>query len=253
MKKITITNCLNNEEWLLIENINDLFSYTITLKNKVEYQTKRLILSQASVDRWDHMLTNNSEGAIFSASIIKATHFGGSPLKELDLLFSDKIKNMLQELKKGKILLVNSVGGYCTIKNDDIINVEKEEVLPIEVKTYQVKQGTKYINIENDDKLEKDVEQYLSKRDPNFSYVLNLYTFNQEELLAVFNNFKSQGGEILYVYTTGIDLSQMKLYIEVAILAGIKKIELKIKNGINEQHTKILNSFSQKEIDFVIL
>lgn len=252
MKKITLSEKNINGEWLLIENISELLDYTISLKRKVISYTERLLASKVAVDRWDHMITNTEEGAILSAVLSKTKNLGGRPLFEFDNMFSLKIQNMLKEIKNGKKILINSVGGYCTMQEDWKILSEKDEEL-ISIKTYNIKNNTKYINIENDDVLEDETKKYLSNKDNNFSYILNLHTFSEKELIEVFKEFKKSNGQILYVYTTGLNIPQMETYIESAYFSGINEIELKITSEITQKHKEIFQRFRDKNVKITIL
>lgn len=233
MKKVTVSEKYVEGEWLLIETIDDLLEYVTSLKQNVISLSQRLIKSGAPVSRWDHMITKNDAGAILAGVVTKMNTFGCRPLLEMEDLTSRKVKDMLSYIQKGKKLLVNDVGGYCSMMDDWEITSEKE-ISIVEVKTYEIKENTKYINIENDDILESFSKKYLESVDKNYSHIVNLHSFTKEQLTEVFSQFKKAGGEVLYVYTSGINVPQMYEYTEAAIKAGIFKIEFDFNSGINE-------------------
>ena len=96
--------------------------------------------------------------------------------------------------------------------------------------------------------MEDFAKKYLSKKDECYSYVLNLYSFSQEELRAIFEEFKQEGGEILYVYTTGLNVPQMYAYTEAAMKAGIKNFEFDFNSGINDDIKTYLTETEKKGV-----
>ncbi len=247
MKKVTISDKYVEGEWLLIETIDDLLEYVASMKQNIASLSQRLIKSGAPVSKWDHMITKNDAGAILAGVVTKMNTFGCRPLLEMEDLATKKVKDMLFYLQKGKKLLVNDVGGYCSMLDHWKIIFEKE-ISVIEFKTYEIKENTKYINIENDDVLEDFSKKYLESVDKNYSHIVNLHSFTKEQLFDVFSQFKKAGGEVLYVYTSGINVPQMYEYTESAIKAGILKIEFDFNSGMNENIEKYIKETLAKGV-----
>lgn len=234
MKKVVISGHCIQGEWILLNNMDELYEYAMSLRHKVISYTQRLLKSGAPVSRWDHMITQTEEGAILKAVVNKTSALGGRPIVEMGSLLTQKIQSMMNHIKNNQPVLVNEVGGYCVL-HDSWEIISEKEFFPLSVKTYVINENTKYINIENDEILEKVAEKYLLSIDKNFSYILNLHSFTKNELLDVFNQFKDNGGQALYVYTSGINIPQMYEYIDAAAKAQINIIEIEFNSDITEK------------------
>ena len=95
-----------------------------------------------------------------------------------------------------------------------------------------INENTKYINLENDPKLEKYSENYLKDKDVNYSYITNLSSHTNNQLKAIFKEFISKGGTTVYVYTTGMKIQQMYDYFNTAVDTGLSSFEFEFNSEI---------------------
>ena len=116
---------------------------------------------------------------------------------------------------------------------------------PTEEATYEIKENTKYINLENDAELEKHTLKHFKEVDPNYSYVCNLRSFSQAELIKIFKEFKANGGETAYLYTTGFDVDQVFEYSYALQEAGITKIDFEFNSGITDKLQDALDTLGE--------
>lgn len=233
MRTVVVKMPHGEGEWIMLSTPEELLEYSAHVSEKVVEQTTRLLKSQANPNRWDHMITATPEGSILAGALASCKIKGGRPIFEMDAVMQRKFMNMLEHIAKGEHVLVNSRGGYCTMHED--FEILSTSVLDTGFKpTHVINKNTTYINLENDPELENRTKQYLGERDPNFSYVLNLRKYDKTALTAVFNDFKANGGKIVHVYTTGMDVPQMYDYFEAAQTAGLNDFVFEYNSGISE-------------------
>lgn len=230
LRNVTIQGKYIEGTWLLLENFNELTEYMEFTSGRVIEQITRLMRSKVSPERWDHMITRTPEGGILAASIMYCQTHGKSPLLEMDGIVQQKFLNMADKISKGQKILVNSLGGYCSMSDDVKIISETTFETSFEL-TYTVNKKTQYINLENDPELEERTRQYLGERDPNYSHILNLHKFSKEDLVKVFTEFKENGGSIVHVYTTGTNVPQMYEYFDAAKEAGLNDFVFEFNAG----------------------
>lgn len=232
MKQVTISGPYIEGQWLLIDSPAVLMEYIELTSGKVVEQMKRLIRSKASVERWDHMITPTDEGNILAATIMYCKTNNKNPVIEMDGIIQQKFLTMLDNLSKGRTLLVNPLGGYCFMAdNYQILNsVEYDAGFK---PTHVIQRNTRYINLENDPQLEERTKSYLGELDKNYSYILNLHKYDKKALFDVFDEFKHNGGEIVHVYTTGTNVPQMYDYFEAALKAGLSDFVFEFNEGIS--------------------
>ena len=72
--------------------------------------------------------------------------------------------------------------------------------------------STKWINLENDPKLESYTIENLGSIDNKFSYILKSGSLSQIDIIDILNKFKSNGGTGIWQYTTG-------MYIQIIYIA----------------------------------
>lgn len=233
MRNVTVKMPHGEGEWIIISNTAELMEYFEFVSGKVVDQTTRLIKSKAPSERWDHMITQSHEGSILAAAVLDCKINGGSPILKMDSHLQNKFLTMLDYVVEGKELLVNRMGGFCwmvpeyQILNTSIVDTGFKP-------TYIINDNTKYINLENDPDLEARTKEFLGAIDPNFSYVLNLHKHSEEELVKIFNDFKSKGGQFVHVYTTGMNVPQMYEYFSAAIKAEIDNFVFEFNSGISD-------------------
>lgn len=231
MQKVTVKSKYMSGSWLLISNIEELTQYMKHTSDNVAKLVLGLMRDSVPVDRWDHCVTKDSAGAILKGTLIHCQFNGESPVLSIDKVMLEKFSNMMKYVIEGKKLLINCVGGYCSAPEDATFIFEEEMDLSFKP-TYLVKDNTKYINLENDPKLEEYSKNYLNKKDNNYSYITNLSSHTNEQLEVIFKEFKSKGGEVVYVYTTGLKVQQMYDYFNTAVKAGIQTFEFEFNVDI---------------------
>lgn len=230
LRNVTIQGRYIEGTWLLLETFNELTEYMEFTSGRVVQQITRLLKSKVGPERWDHMITRTPEGGILAAAIMYCHTHGKSPLLEMDGIIQKKYLNMADKIAKGEKLLVNPLGGYCTMGDDVSILSETTFETAFQL-TYTIKKNTQYINLENDPELEERTRQYLGERDPNYSHILNLHKFSKKDLVTVFTEFKENGGSIVHVYTTGTNVPQMYEYFEAAKEAGLNDFVFEFNSG----------------------
>jgi len=240
LRNVTIQGKYIEGTWLLIENFNELTEYMEFTSGRVSDQITRLLKSKVGPERWDHMITRTPEGSILAASIMYCQAHGKNPLLEMDGIIQKKYLNMIDKLVKGQKLLVNPLGGYCTM-GDDVEILSETSFETASKLTYAINKNTQYINLENDPELEERTRQYLGERDPNYSYILNLHKFSKEDLVKVFTEFKANGGSIVHVYTTGTNVPQMYEYFDAAKEAGLNDFVFEFNSGTGNGIDRFIN------------
>ncbi len=255
MKKALVTYPYNqgDHEVVLIENLNDLQDYTSYLQKSTLSKSQSLLKSKVPISRWDHCVGGGTAGdGVWAHSISKSSIKGTNPLWEVDNIVFTKVGNMLEYILRGDTLIVNSKGGYSPLKEGFEI-IERSIWEEDKTKWVSLKEGTKYMNLENDSELESHTKKRLSTIDPNYSYVVNLREFNGDELAGIFSDFQERGGETVYVYTTGSDIQQMWDYCGVIIESGINHIEFEFNAGSSVEIERVVNYLESNHVKVDII
>jgi len=252
MKQVTVEDKFGQTiDYMMISSPDDFAEYAESLGRDVEKTCARLINSDVPPDRWDHMIRRNGADSVVGLGIYRAKLFGGSIFPLITDSMAEKLLNMSRSLDEGEILLVNEVGGYCTYKDDyHTILTEGEYLVP---DTYTIKKNTKYINLENDPDLEQHTIDYLNKVDENFSFVLNLREYPYARLTNVFKEFMENGGDTVYVYTTGLDVPQMLDYSAAIIDSGLKKVVFEFNCGKNDRHDGVIEHLEFNDVAVTVI
>lgn len=192
----------------------------------------------------------NNGSCVTTANILSEMR-GTSLANEMSSLIHQKSLNLLRAIGEGETVIVNSSGGYTYLTDEyEILSIKDHN----RYDTYHIGNNSKYINLENDAELEQRTIDYLSNKEDDFSYILNLKRYNKKELCRVFKEFQSNGGETVYVYTTGIDVEQMYTYMNCAISSDISKFEFEFNAGITEEISKFIHKYKRLSyIDFKVI
>lgn len=129
--------------------------------------------------------------------------------KQLDFICDSYIRNNNSQI------VFNKYGGYCMITKN-----EADDITPFsfgDENTHEIKPRSKYIVLENDPTLEKDAVKFISGLDADYSYILNLRSYDKDKLTKTLSEFYGNGGKYIYVYTTANDIEQMRFYINCSI------------------------------------
>lgn len=239
--------------YLMLSNIDDILEYSETLSIGVANTLRRILASNVNIDRWDHMVGRNDPDGVMGGAINAANIKGTNPIYEVGPLVDSKIANMLKYVAKGEIILVNSNGGYCPFTENYHEIIEESEHVAVREQTHVINKDTKYINLENDPVLEKHTIEYLGTVDPNYSHVCQLRNYTIEELTNVFNEFQANGGDTVYVYTTGMDIPQMYEYSDAIIQSGLIKVELELNAGHEQEHDDVIKYLEEHDVDVQVL
>lgn len=231
MNKAKVSDGFLYENFFILRTLEDVVEYAEHVGKALSEQITTMLKSGVPKDRWDHLMKKDDAGGVLSHAWAKCYVEGKNPLIESCYLLDNKIKTFMGAILKGRIILVNKVGGYRYMVED--YTIIKEWVYTPD-KTYRIVEGSKYINLENDAELEVVVKDYLKSKTP-YSYILNLRDFSKDSLIDVFDEFKEQGGEVVYVYTTGTDIPQMYEYMEAALKVGLRSFEFEFNSGMSPE------------------
>jgi hypothetical protein len=239
---------------LLLESYEDILEYQEMLAVNTSRTFDNMIKSRIPVDRWDHYGRGGEYGNSFNMAVQKCKIFGGRPILEFDKVTNEKCLAILKVIQRGEIVVVNSVGGWCNLMTEihEMIG-EPIDYVPKSQRQAVIKDNTKYINLENDPRLEKRTKEYLSELDKNYSYILCLNEYNQNELIEIFKEFRSKGGEIVYVYTTGTNIVQMWEYCAAIVTAQIKFVEFEFNAGYGAEHKEVVKFLIDSGVEVKLL
>lgn len=248
LKEVEISSVLfkkNETDFgFIIENLDELFEYFAKTNKETEKELKTVLENRIPVQKWDHIYGIISIGAVVAG--VKGT----APVEEIVNVLNLKQKNMFNCLKSGKKIFVNRNGGYHEYKDSthSIVSVINENNSDPNI---HYASTPSLINLENDPVLEDETVKYFKDNNLDISYVKKLRNYSKEELVNIFNEFHSNGGVGVFVYTTGNDLVQMESYIDALDKSSLNKIIIKFVNEINEKQKNIISKF--KEIDFKLI
>ena len=220
---------------ILIEDYNDLRDYIQFSNREIELGIRSVIKSPEPLSRWDHLCPDPSTfGALFHMSVIDCKMNGGNPLLNLDKWTQRKYEGMFDSIQEGYCIIVNKVGGWCPFNRDSVDlleNVGYEPNMNYFINDRFKDQPTQYINIENDPDLEQYTREHLYKLDSKYSYIRNALHLTRDQFDIIFTEFKSKGGKGVWVYTTGMDTDQMRLYTNTAIECGLTEFIFVFNSG----------------------
>lgn len=247
MKIITATDNYDqtHRNVLYLETIADLDEFAELSNSENEEEIKLAIKTDVEESRWDHLFTHTYGGMATGVLLSKFNEL--NPIINSGILIEGKLNRLRKHLEEGVSVIVNSKGGYFPCYDFmDIQIMESKEYVLDKSEWVHLKEDTRIINLENDLHLEPVAVKYMKAIDPNFSSIRKLKKFNQTELTEIFKEFKSNGGRIAYIYTTGIDVNQMYKYTVALIDAGIEDIRFEFNSGIDDKIKKFIDDFKYK-------
>ncbi len=248
MKRIIAPVAHGELEGWLIQDMQDLTDYVEFMQPEIGNGIRRLIRSNASVDRFDHMVTPDEFGGLLAHAFQLAEMKGGNPLLKIGFLFEDKIKNFAMYLARGEKIIVNDVGGFCFVDTYTEIEAPKRELHEV------INDDTLYINLENDPTLEVYTHKNLFELDPNFSYVTEMSRITYKEFVGIFTEFKNKGGIGIWQYTTGMDVDQMDTFMRAALQVGLTHFVFNFNMGINWALKEFINRWQNANgvVSFIV-
>lgn len=240
MKKVIVKypHSETTTEGILLESLSDLQDYTNFLQKKPLAMARKILKLSEPIERVDHCFDSfeAKEKAILQLSIHRSNVSGKNLIYCLDSATSSLIQSLAKHLAKGAVFL-NQSGGFCPMRLLEMVSisgvVNSDELKPPNV---NIKQGSKFLILENDPQLEAKAIKICSKNlDDSFSYIVNLRELSSLQLRRTFQQFITQGGEGLYVYTTGSDIEQLYEYVSIACQTGMKKIVFTFTAGTHRR------------------
>lgn len=244
-------------EYILIENEDDLTEYENLLTNAAGEQIRKCLTSPLFPDKVDHMLGARDMGtqllavAHIEASAHQLTHekpdILNNPLYRIETAAAAKIAAFRRALGRDHHILVGSAGGYMFHMpgRTEILETYDKRPESGAPKPF-VRPGNKIIVLENDWTIPSESRAFLDRRSggwTNWSNIVGLRDYTHEQLVELLRQFKTDGGEEVFVYTTGADVPQMFDYTDALIEAGLTKLILYFVDGATDKHADYFKKF----------
>lgn len=254
MKKVRVKYIHTGDidEGILFESLDDINYLRPALKKAEAGVLTKFVKSEESPERLNHIVEGFKplEKCIANLSILHGMCYNVNTIYTLGNSSETYIKSLSSQLEKGRQVFQNSNGGLCPVEFSlEILEVLEEGLNKIEDEaTFKIKKDSKVINLENDWSLEGKAVDYMNKRFKpyTFSYIKDLKSTRECQYKSIFKEFKNQGGEYIYVYTTGIDVEQMYKYSIHALDAGLNKFIFDFNKGLDKDINKFINWLSQR-------
>lgn len=238
---------------LILEDIHDVIKYfemsDYFYKSKDDFEERVHNLH----DSWESMALDD-----FMFSRVQADTSIELLIKVLnsERNLSSKRDSFVKLISNGMYIALSLVNGsyMCFEKADRNFKIIKSKA---EYFSGELKENSKYINLENDPKLEIFTMDELSKIDENYSHILNLRHLSDNALRNTLKRFVKNGGDTVWQYTTGGDVEQMYSYSEIAIKAGVQHFIFYFNSGENEKIKDFISwlkrkrSMSKVEVKFI--
>lgn len=245
------------DEFVFIENREDLKKYEDLLLQAVGQQIVKCLRSALFPDKVDHMLGAGDIGtqllavAYYKASAHQVSHpephILNNPIFGIESAARLKIGLLQKFLNNDNKPLVNKSGGFMWYEPErmEILNVYDREPESSVPKPY-LRNDNKIIVLENDWELPRESVKFLDAKVGwgNYSIVKGLREYSKQQLVDLLKRFKADGGEEVFVYTTGIDVPQMFDYTEAVIESGLTKLYLFFTGGTTNSHTEYFKKFN---------
>jgi len=241
MKIATLTDDLNqtHKDVFYLETMDDFDEFRKLSEQSHEDEITLALKTDIPESRWDHL---------FDSSL------GGNPIYVSGAILSIKLERIREWIRDGYVIIANQRGEYFPIF--DVMGIEIVEIKEYTFNKSQyvnIKENTKIINLENDLYLEQVAINFMRERDPNYSTIRKLKKFNFLELCDIFERFKENGGEVAYIYTTGIDTEQMYEYTNALIVAGVKTVIFQFNVGIDNRIQIFLDTIHFCDIEVELI
>lgn len=236
-------------EGILFESIDDIKIIEKELKKSEESVIKKFAMSGEPSSRLDHIINGFKplEQVIASHACLKSSINEDNPIFYLRQASTLYLKTLVSTLKSGYKMFMNVNGGLCPCDDYlEIVETSEFKEFYNKPKTYLLK-GSKVINLENDFELERDAVDYMYKRFDKFSYITELSLISKFHLKRILKSFFDNGGEFVYVYTTGRNIEQMYMYSECAITQGLKKFIFHFNCGEDSEIKKFIKWLKSKK------
>lgn len=254
MKKVKVKYINQNsvDEGILFESLDDVKYLDKPLKRAEKGVLTKFVKSGESMDRLDHVIPGFKplEKAIACLAVTNSNFFGLDAVYLLPNSSKTYIDSLTSMLVRGYQVFQNRSGGLCPVEGTlEILEVIEDYLTEIkEDASYKIAENSKVINLENDWELENKSVDYMNERFTpwSYSYIKDLKTVTESQYKRIFKKFKEQGGEYVYVYTTGIDVEQMYEYSIHALDAGLSKFIFDFNKGLDKEINKFIDWLSQR-------
>lgn len=208
-----------------IEFHDDLIDFLEEQQERIDADLGDLIRSSIPVDRWDHY-TYTSITAVVALALMHIKLGKVIPLVALSESLRDYAKSLFaawDKLADGEALLINENGGYNIARSDEVTNVTLEAIP--DVQNVFITPETNTIVLENDPEL----PEWTVDNAGDVSYVVNLRKLSDDDLTQALWDFAGQAypetNIKVLVYTTGMDVEQMKRYVDTIAVSPVECIE----------------------------
>lgn len=255
MKKVKVKYIHTNDidEGILFESLDDIKYLRPALKKAEAGVLTKFVKSGESPDRLNHIVWGFKplEKCIANLSILHGSCYDVNTIYTLGNSSEVYIRTLSSQLEKGTQVFQNSNGGLCPVKGSlEIVEILENELTELEEEaSYKIGENSKVINLENDWCLEDNAINFMEKRFgayKTFSYIKDLKATRKHQYQNIFKQFKQQGGEYVYVYTTGIDVEQMYEYSMYALDAGLNNFIFDFNKGLDKEINKFIDWLSQR-------
>ncbi|HSE99778.1 MAG TPA: hypothetical protein VLA48_02690 [Nitrososphaeraceae archaeon] len=254
MKKVKVKYIHTGDidEGILFESLDDVKYIKEALKKAENGVITKFAKSGESAERLDHIIGGFKplEKAIASLSCLTKLTHDINPIYSLGNSSGIYLKSLTSQLMQGREVFQNKNGGLCPVEFSlEVLEVLEDNLSKIEDDpTYSIRENSKVINLENDWYLESKALDYMNKRFGNYtySYIKDLKTTSEASYKYIFKKFKEQGGEYIYVYTTGIDVEQMYEYSFHALDANLTKFIFDFNRGLDKNIQKFIDWLSER-------
>lgn len=260
MKRVTIDRLQPNLSTLrlsfrLIENQDDLNEYAEFSRKTAVKVMNKTIQSDIDIERFNHTIPNfacEEQSIMKHALALTTLRDVKNPIYHLESAVEVKLATLQKVLDSGTKILVNAAGGWNTFMKDDVV-ISIEEVEQQDEQTVFINENSNAIVLENDYVIPNESHNYIKTIDPNYAKILDLRgnMLNYEKFVDILKN--QFNGEIVYVYTTAMDVEQMHKYCDAIIEAKIPflVVHITVPNNklIQEWYTKYRGKFSI-EVEF---
>jgi hypothetical protein len=253
--KVTLPHLGNQVvEMYLIENEEDASEYFSFNKNIAAKCFDHVLKHRLPIENFDHM--GFGYGTVESSIMTLALHRAKSnkidvdkqgrsiwnnPLYQLFPAAAEKEMHIRRFYDEHGAILVNKNGGFMPLERDQYTILETyDTVIHSKAPQDEMNEKNRWIVLENDYMLPQESQTFLQKMDPNFSIVFDLRGHKEDRLFKTFEWFKKHGGEVVFVYTTGLDVEQMYEYTKCMKKAGLNTLKFHFNAGRNPDIDKFL-------------
>ncbi len=247
MKKVDILDTklgMNYHDYILLETISDWYAYKTLAFDDLSMAHCKVMNSSVPNDRWDHFNISGIGACAFTTAVMKANINGGNPILDSIKGLDETTDYKRDLIERGERVVVNSNGGFFwLLPHHEIVNEECWDGDSNRDHLVCIRDNTVLLNLENDPELEQHSIDYMSERDENYSYILDMRGWSYGAMKHHFTEFKDNGGESLYVYTTAMDVPQVDMYLKLAVDCGIMKAIIELNAGTSTELTRVMDRY----------